>query len=135
MGSRVDDNRIRLSGVYQISNTIDSRVYIGSSISMYNRFSKHRCSFKFNRHENPNLLKFYNKYGLKCLKFEILEYCKPSMLKEREGFYLSRVENLFNVCMYPYSAKGFKHSIETCKKLSKIHSGKVLSEEDRKSVV
>jgi hypothetical protein len=61
-------------GIYIIKNKINDIVYIGSTWqSFYKRFTQHLGELKSNKHKNPYLQNFANKYGNNVFLFEILE--------------------------------------------------------------
>lgn len=61
------------SGVYQIRNKINNKIYIGSTVNLYNRFSRHISALKNNNHRNDHLQRAWNKYGEQNFVFEIIE--------------------------------------------------------------
>jgi group I intron endonuclease len=64
---------IKTAGVYCITNLIDNKKYIGSSINIQQRFYQHNGKLKKNNHENCHLQKAFNKYGESNFIFKILE--------------------------------------------------------------
>ena len=75
------------SGIYQIRNLVNGKIYVGSSINLHVRKLSHFNSLKRNDHANQHLQKAYNKYGLDKFVFEVLEYVEKDMLLEREQYY------------------------------------------------
>ena len=78
-------------GIYKIVNQINGKVYIGQSISIEKRFTKHRNEgFNLNSeaYEYP-LYRAIRKYGLKNFIFEIVEECSVEELNVKEKFYIS----------------------------------------------
>jgi len=71
-------------GIYSITNIINGKKYIGSSTKIVKRWTEHRCHLKYNTHTNPILQNAYNKYGKDNFKYEIIEECDISILKETE---------------------------------------------------
>lgn len=43
------------SGIYQIENKINSKVYIGSSNNIKRRWQKHKALLRHNKHPNSHL--------------------------------------------------------------------------------
>lgn len=66
----LDSSYKGVAGVYKLS--IGKHIYIGSSISLYNRLKQHRTDLKCDRHNNQYLQRAVNKYGFDKLKYEIL---------------------------------------------------------------
>lgn len=78
----------KITGIYQIKNLVNNKVYIGSAKSIMDRFSTHKGLLKNNKHFNNHLQAAYNKYGLEAFSFEILEVVelKRELIEEREEF-------------------------------------------------
>lgn len=85
------------SGIYKISTTFDSRIYIGSSKNIESRIVTHKGDLKRNKHCNFHLQAFVNKYGLERLIFEILEECLVEKLQQQEQFYIDSLNSTFNI--------------------------------------
>ena len=81
--SFVFDNK---SGIYRIICKINGRFYIGSSKNLNLRFNgfKYRSQLM---NSNMNICKDILKYGHTNFSFEIIEYCEPSLLKQRTILY------------------------------------------------
>lgn len=86
-------------GIYCITNTINDKVYIGSTNCFYPRKRQHFLELRGNYHSNPKLQNFVNKYGLETLQFNILEITSLEELKSKEQFYLDSTNNKFNICI------------------------------------
>ena len=117
------------SGIYKITNTINDRFYIGSSVNIHKRLNEHKRMLRKNIHDNDFLQKSWNKHGEDHFKFEIIELIiDKSTLIIREQFYLDLInpfnENTtYNICKIAGNMLGFKHSEETKKLLSDLHKG------------
>lgn len=134
MGNILQEDNV--SGIYKITNNINSKIYIGSSVNLKKRFSSHISDLKNKKHRNIHLQRAWGKYGEDAFEFKILEYIsdKEELLKW-EQFYMDR----FNVCddkigynINPCAGSrlGTKHSAETRKlmtgrKRSAEHSRKL----------
>lgn len=53
----------KITGVYCILNTINSKIYIGSSKDIYRRIAKHFSELRKNKHNNAHLQSAFNKYS------------------------------------------------------------------------
>ena len=80
------------SGIYQIRNIKNNKVYIGSSARLYYRKIEHFSRLRNNSHDNSYLQKSWNKYGEENFVFEILEYCEENSLLEREQHYFDTLK-------------------------------------------
>lgn len=149
---RVKEN----SGIYKIINTVNNKVYIGSSSRLHQRFIKHKNDLDGNRHINKHLQSSYNKYGRSSFIFEIIEVCNKSLFLEKEQFYCDLYDSNCKTKGYnkrlivesnrgysfkmPNSAKEVlrkqgveKGKTEEFKKfMSDLHKGKQVSAETRK---
>lgn len=108
------------SGIYQISNSIDDRVYIGSTNSLRDRYRHHKRQLI--KGNNPSILlqRFASKYGVNTLTFTVLEIVEDGKLLEREEYYLNLFNCKFNAMLTPLRQKGYKHTSETVEKMKKI---------------
>jgi len=69
------------------------------------------------------------KYGYSNFTLEIIEYCEPSDVIDREQFYLDLLQPEYNILSKAGSSLGFKHSEETKIKISEARIGHKHSEE------
>jgi len=108
------------SGIYQIRNTVNGKVYVGSGVVIADRWSDHRHYLKINKHHNPHLQRAWNKYGPDAFEFSVLELCSISALTERENAWCAKFkrEEKYNIREVAESNLGFKHSAETIAKIS-----------------
>lgn len=77
-----------MCGVYKIINTVNEKIYIGSSKDINRRWSEHIRALELNAHINQHLQNAWNKYGRKSFKFEIIEQCDEKHQYEREQYYI-----------------------------------------------
>lgn len=63
---------LKIQGIYSIIHAETGRTYIGSSKDVRKRLGTHRTDLKYNRHPNPALQNYYNKYGKDSFSFNIL---------------------------------------------------------------
>lgn len=76
------------SGIYQIRNLVNGKVYIGSAVDLRNRAKTHLSNLKLNKHPNKHLRAAYNKHGAENFQFEILEFCDKQSLLEKETIWI-----------------------------------------------
>lgn len=78
------------SGIYKITNSVNGKFYIGSSINLRQRFNKHRSLLNKNEHVNPILQRAWNRHGASNFSFEVIEECTSdqSTCLAREQYYL-----------------------------------------------
>lgn len=151
----------RICGIYKIQNILNGKVYIGSSVHIMSRWSRHRTDLIKNKCCSIRLQNSYNKYGLENFKYSIIEECSIDELIIREQFYIDifdSYENGYNSAPKAGNTLGYsptqetrdkiskamkgeknpfygkKHSEESLKKMSESHSGVKLSEEQKKKI-
>lgn len=69
-----------LSGIYKITNTLNNKVYVGSSKDIYGRWVQHKNKLNQNKHHNRYLQFAWNKYGEENFVFKIIELCGEESL-------------------------------------------------------
>jgi len=86
------------SGIYQIRNLTTGRLYIGSAKDFSKRKYEHFRKLKTSKHTNSHLQASYNKHGLDCFVFEIVEHTNLDNLLIQEQYYLDMygITNLYN---------------------------------------
>lgn len=89
-------------GVYAIISP-SGKAYIGSSVDIRRRWYEHHWRMKNGQSSSPQLDRAYAKYGL-GLRFEVLEQCGPSEIRDREQFYLDTMRPELNASMDAYCA-------------------------------
>jgi|TARA_Y100000310_G_scaffold98156_1_gene95840 group I intron endonuclease len=119
-------------GIYIIKNTINDKIYVGSSIDIGVRWRNHKKMLKGNYHSNNHLQNAWNKYGEECFGFLVLEVVDDeNILLRKERIYMNEY-NSYNRKhgynnMIPGENKGFRHSEGTKKKMSRKAKGRVFS--------
>jgi group I intron endonuclease len=88
------------SGIYKITNTVNGKFYIGSSVDVQARFHKHKSGLRRGVHPNPILQRAWNRYGEDKFTFEILEECpekNQGVCLIREQYYLDLLKPYLEV--------------------------------------
>ncbi len=85
------------SGVYKIENQITKDIYIGSSVHLVNRKSRHFKDLEKNIHHSIILQRAVNKYGIENFIFIVLENCEKEVLLIREQHYLDTLLPMYNI--------------------------------------
>lgn len=111
-----------ICGIYGIKNKVNNKIYIGQSISIYNRWKKHKCELKCNKHKNSYLQNSYNKHGVDNFEFIIIEECKAEELNSREHYWIKSSSKIYNI--EKEIMVGGTMSAETKAKLSIAKKGK-----------
>ena len=122
---------MKISGIYQIVNTINRKKYIGSSINIRDRWHRHKKLLRKNKHDNIHLQRAWNKYGEDKFVFEVVEEVKDnSRLCEREQYWIDTTMDKYNLDPLAYSSRGRIVSEETREKLSQSLRGKFVGEKN-----
>jgi group I intron endonuclease len=68
--------RVKPSGVFQVKNTTNGKVLLGSNLNLEGSLNKHRFMLKIGSHTNKALQKDWDELGVDQFVFEILEEVK-----------------------------------------------------------
>ena len=104
------DNKDK-SFVYRWINKLNNKEYLGSTANAKRRLLKYYdlSSLKL---ANMPIYKAILKHGHSNFIFEIIEYCEPNMVLEREQYYLDNFDFDYNVLEKADSIFGYKHTEE-----------------------
>lgn len=116
------------SGIYQIVNLLDGKIYTGQSVNIEQRIYNHKCLLRRNikpANENSHLWNSFNKYGEENFEFRIVIYCEQEFLDQLEDWYDSRVPRNLRYNSRPISTtnKGIEFSEEHREKLRQAKLG------------
>ena len=116
---------LSLGGVYMIKNTKNGKFYIGSSVSVANRFSKHLSDLRKGLSGCRRLAAAWKHHGEMAFEFLLLEEVEDrSQLVVREQHYLDTLSPEYNIMKKAYSAMGNRHTEESRRKMSISRAGK-----------
>lgn len=106
-----------VSGIYEIRNTLNNKVYIGSSISVNQRMAAHRNYLKRGKHFSRHLQESWNKSGAGAFRFKQLVACaqKDLIFYEQlimDGFKANQPAFGYNSRLVVESHAGMKLSAE-----------------------
>jgi len=114
----------KVSGIYEIVNTINGHRYIGSSINIQKRWNEHKRDLNNNKHHSIYLQRAWNKYGANHFEFNIIETCFFFALIFREQHYINTLQPAYNISPTAGSILGIKHTDESRKKMRDSRGGK-----------
>lgn len=122
------DFAINFGGIYCIKNMVNSKLYIGSVLSIKERLKTHRKKLVCNRHPNLHLQAAWNNCAIDFDFFVIEIVDDPKNLLEREQHWIDFYQSTINTKGYNRRLKvnsnlGLKSSAETKAKMSKAHLG------------
>lgn len=93
-------------GVYQIRNTVNGKILIGSSVNLNAMFNRIRSELDFIGYRNQQLQQDWQTFGEASFAFEVL-----AELEQKEGVdhvsELKQLEQLFIEELAPYDDKGY----------------------------
>lgn len=89
------------SGIYQIKNVLNNKIYVGSAKDFDKRWKRHFSDLANGNHHSIKLQRSYNKHGnvFKCSILEEIPYEKDLII-ERENFWINKLntkENGYNI--------------------------------------
>lgn len=97
-----------ISGIYCIENKLDHKKYIGQSINIYSRWSKHKYELNNKKHDNFYLQESWDKNGEDCFYFYVLEECNECDLDDKERYYIELFNTLNKDYGYNFTNGGKK---------------------------
>lgn len=100
------------SGIYQIRNLLNNKIYVGSAIDFFKRRQLHFGDLRRLKHRNRILQNCVNKHGTDVFIFEVLEFVPNKLnLLSREQFYIDSLNPYYNI--FRSSAGGYKWEFKT----------------------
>lgn len=126
-------------GIYKITNKINGKIYIGSSVNLKNRWQIHCSDLRRNKHHSKRLQLAWNKYGAEAFEFTVIEVVlDKSALIAREQAWIDLLRPTgrggYNVSPTAGNCLGVKHTEETRRKVALANTGRRPSEETRKKL-
>lgn len=126
----------KISGIYYIKNIINNKLYIGQSVDVYARLSRHKTDLRGGR-DSRHLQKSYDKYGEDNFEFVLLMECAEEDLDFWEKYYIKKWDTQNENYGYNLDGGGSKSRLmseETKALMSKAKKGRVVSEETRRKL-
>lgn len=119
----------KISGVYKILCSGNGKVYIGSAVSIKQRWACHKGMLKNGKHGNKHLQNSFAKYGSESFEFSIVEECSNETLILREQYWIDTYDAAnpnvgLNNSPTASTTVGFKHSAATKARLSELASAR-----------
>jgi len=112
------------SGIYEIRNLTDGKVYVGSAVNLRQRFNKHNGALRSGSHFNPHLQNAYNKYGADSFSFKPILFCSRADLLFYEQRALDTIKSKYNILPTAGSMLGHKASEASKAAMRKSHAGR-----------
>ena len=96
------------AGIFQVKNSVNGKVLLGSSLNLEGPLNSHKFMLKIGLHRNEALQKDWNEYGPDKFVFEILEIVK---VKDDPNFNLSDeltlLEQIWLEKLQPFGERGY----------------------------
>lgn len=115
--------------VYAIHNTTNSKVYVGSTARVGERWRTHRKQLRAARHPNRHLQAAWSEYGEAAFEFGIIERVPDAdLLTQREQYWMDRLQacdpaNGYNLRPRAESSRGKQFTPEQRARLSAARLG------------
>lgn len=126
------------SGIYIITNIVNGKSYIGSSLDYLQRIRQHKYSLRKGTHYNNHLQSSFNKHAEKNFTFELLEL--TDSLVERETFHIYNKQTLnpkygYNKATNIENTSGYKMSKYSRNKMSLAKKGTKMHPNTKKALL
>ena len=128
------ENLGKVSGIYQIKNTVNGKFYIGSAVNFRARWKIHQRALNCNRHHSRYLQNSWNEYGSTAFEFKPLLICEKDNLIFYEQKAIDCYQPHFNMWKVANSPLGYPCSPETRALMSASRRGKKFSSEHRANI-
>lgn len=100
--------RVKPAGVFQVKNTANGKILLGSSLNLEGPLNKHRFMLRIGSHTNKELQKDWNEFGPDNFSFEILEEVK---IQDNPNFNLkdelTLLEQIWLEKLQPFGERGY----------------------------
>jgi hypothetical protein len=100
--------RPKTAGVFQIKNTANGKVLLGSSLNLDGPLNSHKFMLEIGHHQNKALQQEWNEFGADKFVFEVLEEVK---VKDTPGFNtsdeLELLEQIWVEQLKPFGERGY----------------------------
>lgn len=121
-------------GIYQITNQVNGKSYVGSSRGVYRRLMQHRSTLTRSAHYNKYLQRSVNIHGIEKFIFRQIAACPVEYLTKLEQWFLDNICNKYNYLKVANSVKGFRHTKEAKRRISIAMKNRVVSEETKEKL-
>lgn len=111
----------RAAGVYQIRNTVNGKVFIGSAMDLRGIINSQKFQLSAGNHVNKSLQRDWNEYGADKFAFEISDELEQTAGQTSSRDELRSLEDLWLEKVQPYGDRGYNEKkIDTDERLKLI---------------
>ncbi|MCB0213769.1 MAG: GIY-YIG nuclease family protein [Anaerolineae bacterium] len=100
--------RQKPAGVFQVKNSVNGKVFLGSSLNLEGSLNKHKFILTIGNHRNKAMQADWREYGSEKFVFEVLEVVK---VKDDPSFNLSDeltlLEQIWLEELQPFGERGY----------------------------
>jgi group I intron endonuclease len=128
---------MKISGIYLIRNKITEKYYVGASIDINRRWTRHKDELNKNKHHSPKLQNSWNKYGDDKFDFIWVQQGCSNVLTKLEQQWIDFCDS-FN---HGYNSTAIANNIgllpkteEHKRKIGIAHKGRKLTEESKNKI-
>lgn len=98
----------RPMGVYQIRNTVNGKLLIGTSVNLPAILNRHRTALRMGSHQNRELQKDWAEFGPEAFEFEVLDTLTPPARPDyKPSDDLRALEELWLDKLSPFGERGY----------------------------
>ena len=119
---KIDISLRKKIGIYKITNLVNNKCYVGSSVDVYQRGCMYRHLLKRKKLHNKHLQSAFEKYGFENFNFELLHECPKNTsideLHQLEQFYINSISPKYNKRTIVDTNHLLSHSTETKNRIS-----------------
>lgn len=112
------------SGVYQITNEVNGKLYIGSAVNLERRKAQHIRYLKRGDHPNIHIRRSCKKHGVDSFSFKVIVNCAPENILSWEQIAIDGLNPELNICPKAGNTAGRKFSEETKQRIGRANLGK-----------
>ena len=98
-----------ISGIYKITNRINNKFYIGSSVNILNRYYRHISMLRKGCHNNLKLQNSYNKNKEYNFTFEVISTCPKEYCIKLEQWFIDNLKPEYNIAPTAASTLGCRY--------------------------
>lgn len=104
---------LNVSGIYKITNKLNKKIYIGSSINIFKRWNQHLYKKRtLDITKKQYITRAIDKYGNENFIFEILAVCPIEYLVKLEQWFIDNLIPEYNIRKIADDNRGIKHTEE-----------------------
>ena len=132
---------ISRAGVYQITNIVNNKKYIGSASNMKRRWQNHKAMLRHDWHYNKHMQNAWNSVGESMFRFEPLLICEYEDALRYEQIMIDKTQPEYNKAISVTAPfLGRKHTESAKNRIANAHKGnnyclgRTLSEEHKRKI-